>query len=144
MHRLLASIEYSGQPPESAMAKALDLIKTGEYAPGELQEVQSTLKEFLSLPEVATWFEPRPGRAVHREIELADRRGRLFRADRVVVDPEVVTVIDFKSGSDKDRELAPDYYQQLKGYMSMLSDIFPGKKLAGILMYPDLKKVERI
>ncbi len=144
IHRLLASIEYIEGDPASMISKALNLAGPADFRPSELQDIQKTLQDFLALPEVVTWFKPSPGRTVHREIELADNQGRLFRADRVVVDPEAVTVIDFKSGRADEPELVKFYYGQLKGYLSMLSDIFPGKKLAGVLMYPDLKKVEMI
>ena len=144
MHRLLASIEFIDGDPVSALSDALNLVRSEEYTATELKEVQDTLIEFLSLCQVATWFERRPERTVHREIELADSQGRLFRADRVVVDPGTVTVIDFKSGRSENRELIKAYYGQLEGYISMLSDIYPGRRVAGILMYPDLKKVETI
>ncbi len=144
MHRLLASMEFIEPDLESMLAEALNRSGAGEFTASELEEIQKALIEFLSLPEVAAWFERRPGRIVHREIELADSQGRLYRADRVVVDPEGVAVIDFKSGRSENRELAAAHYGQIKGYMSMLSDIYPGKRLTGLLMYPDLKKVERI
>ncbi|NPV83649.1 MAG: UvrD-helicase domain-containing protein [Candidatus Aminicenantes bacterium] len=144
MHRLLASVEYLEGDPETIISEAMSQVGPGELTPAELQDVKRTLQEFLARPEVATWFQGRPGRTVHREIELADSQGRLFRADRVVVDGEVVTVIDFKSGRSEEPELVQAYRGQLKGYMSMLSDIFPGKRVSGVLMYPDLKKVEAI
>lgn len=144
MHRLLASVEYLEGDPETIISEAMSQVGPGELTPAELQDVKRTLQEFLTRPEVATWFQGRPGRTVHREIELADSQGRLFRADRVVVDGEVVTVIDFKSGRSEEPELVQAYRGQLKGYMSMLSDIFPGKRVSGVLMYPDLKKVEAI
>lgn len=142
MHRLLASIEYLEGEPETIISEVLSQVIPGELTPAAMDDVKRTLQEFLARPEVATWFKPCPGRTIHREIELADRQGRLYRADRVVVDREAVTVIDFKTGRSEEPELVQAYHGQLKGYMSMLSDIFPGKKVSGILMYPDLKKVE--
>ncbi|MCX8161099.1 MAG: UvrD-helicase domain-containing protein [Candidatus Saccharicenans sp.] len=144
MHRLLASVEYLKGDPETIISEALSQVGPGKFTPAELQDIKRTLTEFLARPEVTPWFEPRPGRTVHLEIELADSQGRLFRADRVVVDREAVTVIDFKSGRSEEPELVQAYREQLKGYMSMLSDIFPGKRVSGVLMYPDLKKVETI
>lgn len=144
MHRLLAAVEYLEGDPEKIISEALSQVGPGELTSAELEEVKRTLREFLARPEVATWFKPCPGRTIHREIELADSQGRLYRADRVVVDREAVTVIDFKTGRSEEPELVRLYYGQLQGYISMMSDIFPGKKVSGILMFPDLKKVEMI
>ena len=47
-------------------------------------------------------FEPRPGRRVFREVDFCDAEGRAFRMDRVVVDPDAVTVVDYKTGADTD------------------------------------------
>ncbi|HAR36324.1 MAG TPA: hypothetical protein DCR87_05365 [Acidobacteria bacterium] len=144
IHALLGAIEFAGKDLEQVLAAAAAAVRTTDFSAREILAAAGTVKEFLSLPEVAAYFERRTGRVVHREIELVDARGRLFRADRVVVDPDRVTVIDFKTGSTDDLELRAGYFQQIKIYMAMLSDIYPGRKIKGILMYPDQKKLERV
>lgn len=144
IHGLLSAIEFAGKDLDQLLAEAATSVKLNAFTAGEIKAVTGTVKEFLALPEIAAYFEPRPGRAIHREIELVDARGRLFRADRVVVDPDQVTVIDFKTGLADDSKLVESYFHQIRNYMSMLSDIYPGRMIEGILMYPDLKRLERV
>lgn len=144
IHTLLAAIEFAGEDLDQVLAEAAASLRLKAFSAGEIEAVTGTVKEFLTLPEVAAYFEHRPGRAIHREIELVDTRGRLFRADRVVVDPDRVTVIDFKTGLADDSKQRESYFHQIRNYMSMLSDIYPGRTIEGIFMYPDLKKLERV
>ncbi|MDH7493042.1 MAG: UvrD-helicase domain-containing protein [Candidatus Saccharicenans sp.] len=144
IHALLAAVEFVAKDLDQVLAAATAGVRAKALAADEMETAIRTVREFLSLPQVARYFERRPGRVVHREIELVDTRGRLFRADRVVVDPDRVTVIDFKTGFSGNQEQQATYIQQLKSYMSMLSDIYPGRKIEGMLMYPDQKKLEEV
>ena len=71
--------------------------------------------------------------SVLREQELCDAQGRLFRMDRIVVDPRRVTVIDFKTGEEQPGE----HEQQLRGYMRILSALYPGRAIGGLAAYVD-------
>ena len=108
---------------------------------GEWAEVKSALAGFLSLPEVASFFAPRPGRSVLNEQEYVARGGDLLRVDRVVVDPGEVTVVDFKTGATGDDA---EYAQQIRRYMEVMRDIHPGRAVHGIIAYVDRKVIRRI
>ena len=77
-----------------------------------------------------------------REQEFSDGEGRLYRMDRVVIDADKITVMDFKTGSDK--ESAEKYETQMKTYMKLLRDIYPDKQIEGVIAYVDLKEIRRI
>jgi len=62
--------------------------------------------------------------------------------DRVVIDDEGVTVIDYKTG--KDKSALDKYKAQLTNYMSILSDVYAGKSVEGIIVFVDLAEVERM
>jgi ATP-dependent exoDNAse (exonuclease V) beta subunit len=62
--------------------------------------------------------------------------------DRVVIDNDGVTVIDYKTG--KDKEALDNYRTQLKNYMSILRDVYTGKTVKGVIAFVDLAEVERI
>ncbi len=143
IHRLLASIEYLEGEVKTLITDIISGSWAAEFSPEELQEAARTVEEFLSRPEVACYFLPRPGRTIRRETELVDASGRLFRADRLVIDPERVTVIDFKAGR-KDSENKESHVQQLRRYVEIISQIYPARTVEGLLMYYDLKEVERI
>lgn len=144
IHALLAAIEYAEGDIESTLSEIRSRPWSVEFTPEEMEAGIKIVGEFLRQPEVAFYFSPRPGRRVERELELVDAQGRLFRADRVVVDPDRVTVIDFKTGRIEDPEIKRSYLSQINGYLSMLTDIYPGRRVEGLLMYPDLNKIERV
>jgi ATP-dependent exoDNAse (exonuclease V) beta subunit len=58
-----------------------------------------------------------------------------------VVDPESVTVIDFKSGETEDQE---GYDRQVSHYMEVMRDLYPGRRISGAIAYVDLCRVRRI
>jgi ATP-dependent exoDNAse (exonuclease V) beta subunit len=52
--------------------------------------------------------------------------------DRIVVDKEATTVIDFKTGNED-----PEYAEQVQGYVKILSDFYMGCTVRGVLAYVD-------
>lgn len=144
LHAMLAEIEYLKEDLE-LMLEDIEkkLLRAGLAGPGELRSLSQTLRTFLSQKEVAEYFRPRTGRQVAREMELVDRQGHLFRADRVIIDPDRITVIDFKSGQGTAEEKA-EHYKQVKNYINILQDIFPDRATTGLLMYPFSNRVEMV
>ena len=80
-------------------------------------------------------------RIVLREQDLTNGDGALYRADRIIIDPKTVTVVDFKTGGDESEN---DYVVQVKNYIEMLKEIYPDKEVIGRLAYVDLKKVRSV
>jgi ATP-dependent exoDNAse (exonuclease V) beta subunit len=98
------------------------------------------LERLLTVPDLADCFTPRPDRIFLTEQELCDSSGKLVRVDRLVVDPLQVTVIDFKTGAeDPGRNEA-----QVRDYMAILSEVYPGKMVSALLAYVDLGTVRKI
>jgi len=58
-----------------------------------------------------------------------------------VVDPDWVTVLDFKTGDPADPEAGQlwdeDNRAQMRLYLRIVADIFPGRRARGILAYVD-------
>ncbi|MEK6649539.1 MAG: PD-(D/E)XK nuclease family protein, partial [Bacteroidota bacterium] len=75
-----------------------------------------------------------PGRSSKNEQEIVSKDGRLFRVDRAIVDAESVTVVDFKTGG---RDLEEKYKKQVRAYLTLLADLYPGRRLRGVLAYVD-------
>ncbi len=134
VHEVLARIEFLDVDLLRQVKEAVDVCKmrSGE-APGcDPESIAGTLQKFLGLAPVREFFSRKEGRQVMNEQEFVDRSGRLFRMDRVVVDTETVTVIDYKTGDD-----APGYQAQVVTYMHILQDLFPGKSIRGTLAFVD-------
>lgn len=135
LHRVLEDIEFLPLDPRPLVEELL--LRHGPMLAGAgPTKLAEELLFLLSQPEILPWFTLKPGRAVHREAEFVDAAGRLVRMDRVVCDPETVTVLDFKTG----REIlagSKTHQVQMSGYLRTLGQAFPGKALGGLIVYRD-------
>jgi ATP-dependent helicase/nuclease subunit A len=127
IHNILASLKFTTDPVSE--------ISDPDRFINDDEKVQKNLLHFLRLPEVKELFAPRDGRMVYTEYELSDEHGRLFRADRIIIDPDTITVIDFKTGGERSK-----YSEQVKKYVSIIRDIYPDVQINGIIAYIDLAK----
>jgi ATP-dependent exoDNAse (exonuclease V) beta subunit len=141
IHAALSKIQFVDGPPEEAARAAVALLNRNERRAFSPDELTKTLGSFLGEQKVLSQFHPIENRVVLNEREFANERGELFRCDRVVVDDDRVTVVDYKTGSDKKEE---EYRQQLRNYKRILTDIFAPKPIRGLLMYVDLNKVVEV
>ena len=96
----------------------------------------------LSNPTVAQWFAP--GKRFLRECGIATRdpatgQAIVRRPDRVVMEPGLITVIDYKFGKRKD-----GYGQQVREYMRLVSSMYPHMEVRGWLWYVYSGQTERI
>jgi ATP-dependent exoDNAse (exonuclease V) beta subunit len=141
-HRILFFVEYAGDGFEEELATVIKRVgqETGTDYPEE--EIKKPILELVRQEEVAGYFAHRPGREVRREQEFSDAEGNLFRMDRLVLDPELVTVLDYKTGHDKEAE--EKYMAQIRSYMKILAGFYPGKTIEGIIAYVDLKEFRRV
>jgi len=85
--------------------------------------------------EVLPYFVSRPGRWVKREQEYVDSKGHLLRMDRVIIDEDRVTVMDYKTGSERRAEAS--HFSQLRSYMNVLKGVYPDKEVHGVIAYVD-------
>jgi RecB family exonuclease len=76
---------------------------------------------------------------VLNEQEFAAPDGSLVRMDRVVVDPGMVTVIDYKTGEEK-----PGYTEQVLKYMKILRNFYADRSIQGLLVYIDQKRTRPV
>ncbi|OGP63055.1 MAG: hypothetical protein A2170_11730 [Deltaproteobacteria bacterium RBG_13_53_10] len=106
------------------------------------QEMTDTLIRMLRSEEMADCFTRRPDREVRKEQEFSDGDGRLFRMDRLIMDRDKVTVVDYKTG--KDRGAEKGYEAQLRNYMKILRGVYPERRVEGVIAYIDLGEVTRI
>jgi ATP-dependent exoDNAse (exonuclease V) beta subunit len=132
LHRVLQEIEYLPSDPRPFLE---ELLKRHQHlAPGaDPKALVSKLRDFLTRPEVAGWFSRLAGRSIEREAEFIEPDGRILRMDRLVFDPGTITVLDFKGGSGP--ENAAGHQDQMKRYLGVLSQAFPGRRISGLICY---------
>jgi ATP-dependent helicase/nuclease subunit A len=139
IHQILSHIEFLSEDIERDIREAVQ--KTTPAFNIEIDKEIATLVQCLSLPNVNVFFTSQQGRIVLREQDIAAADGRLYRMDRVILDPAAVIIVDFKTGSD---EKSDEYQEQVRNYMEMSKAIYPEKKVTGALLYVDLRKVVEV
>lgn len=139
IHAVLAKLEFVGANPTELIQKTVQEIQAESLEGPESSSIEQSISEFLQTAEVREFFLHNEGRKILSEQEFARPDGRLFRMDRLVIDPERVTVIDFKTGNED-----PEYAEQVKGYAAILREVFPHHAVRGFLAYVDRKVVREV
>jgi ATP-dependent helicase/nuclease subunit A len=139
IHDVLSRVEFAEVGIEERVASSVAEISENRVEPADTRFLTSLIMEFLRLPEISPYFTFIEGRKIFNEQEYVSPEGRLFRMDRVVVDTESVTVLDFKTGDDKE-----GYSDQIRGYMTILRNMYPHHTIKGLLLFVDRKKVRVI
>jgi len=142
IHRVLYHIEYLQDDMESALEKIIGRVTAETASESAAEGVKELLLRLFGRREMAAYFGPHPGREVKREQEFSDEEGHLFRMDRVVIDPDRVTVLDFKTGAEGWAE--EKYRAQMRKYMKIVRDIYPGRQLEGRIVYIDLGEIRTL
>ena len=141
VHRMLERVEYAGADlAETLRAAAERTAREAREDPAELADAVDALARVLQGTELGKLFTPAPARVVLREQEFCDETGRLFRMDRVVVDPDRVTVVDFKTGAEETGRYAED----VRTYARILGQVYPGRTVVALLAYVDAGSVQKV
>jgi len=141
VHRVFSLIGFIGSDIDGQVEALVARVSREMALETSLAGIGSLVRECLRDGTVREWFVEKEGRRVLREQDLTNRDGDLYRADRIIIDPNTVTVIDFKTGGD---ESEGEYIVQVRNYMGMLKEIYPSKDIRGRLLYVDLKTVRSV
>jgi len=148
VHRILAEIEFVRAGWTAEVAAALDRLRpSGPEASVAREAADMLVRSFENSPGAA-WFEPRPGRRVFREFDVCDASGNVNRMDRVVVDPDAVLVIDYKTGIETDLKQPSRFEEkdreQVRRYIALMKEIHPDRPARGVLAYLDQGRFEEV
>jgi len=132
VHKVFASINHN-EDVDDVLSKYL---LEGIITPKEMKDLKLKINRLLGLPIVAPWF--KKGVVVKAEAAILDKKGNLHRPDRVIIDGEKATVIDFKTGVEGE-----GHHQQVRKYADLLLTMgyFPVDKF---LLYTETGKVSKI
>ncbi|HAT71266.1 MAG TPA: hypothetical protein DCS63_00430 [Elusimicrobia bacterium] len=136
VHGILARFTELPKDIGPALDAAYEDLAPGFPFKFDKPKVIKSLLAFLNSPAAAPLFSAQPGRQALVEAEFIDRTGALFRMDRVLVDQDAVTVIDFKTGGEN----TDKYTAQMKNYLSIIAEVY-GKPAKALLAYVDLNKI---
>ncbi len=123
-----------------ALGRAVEEARLRFPLAGCVEECAEAVRALLSAPAVAPIFFPGEGAEVRSEIEVADRNGRRWRIDRLIVLPDAVRIVDWKS-SAAERE---GHAAQMRAYAALVREIYPGRAVRASLVYLDSGEVEEV
>ena len=139
-HAVLAEIKFVRGPWAEEVGRAAERLVIPAHERAAAADAARAIAAFFEDSELAAFFAERPGRRVMTELEVCDTAGDVLRIDRLVIDPETVTVMDFKTGAaglaDGADRAAKDR-AQMDGYLAAVRAIYPGREIGGILAYID-------
>jgi len=142
IHEVLSAIKYADEGLENSLSWITGRLQEEKGIQYNDKEIVGVVKSFILSEGMAAFFEKRQDRTVLIEQEFADREGNLFRMDRVIIDADSITLIDFKTGGD--RAVEEKYVTQLGNYLRILHGVYPGKRVSGIIGYVDLLETRTV
>jgi ATP-dependent exoDNAse (exonuclease V) beta subunit len=132
IHKLLSKIEYIDiESPHETISQAEKYLKRINKAL-PLQEIEEIIYRIINDGDIVKFFIPREHRRIFNEFDIADERGFLHRIDRLVVDKDKVTLIEYKTGNP-----AEEHIEQARLYLELISRVFENVNSEGFLYYLD-------
>lgn len=112
-----------------------------EMSKADHDRVLQGVREVVSLPEAAAWFDGTGQVMIERDVVLTD--GSTGRPDRVMIYGDRIEVIDYKTGAPraKDHAQVATYMRALKASSKASSS---GKPVLGSLLYNHPPHIERV
>jgi ATP-dependent helicase/nuclease subunit A len=140
IHAVLANIRFVDETPESAVKEAIRPLEKRGFS---FDIITDAIETFLARPDIAEYFSLKQGRTIWNEKEIVDSSGRLFRIDRMVIDEDKITIMDFKTGGEEDDDEEEGHLPQMKNYMQIVRGIYPEHIVSGVIAYVDQQKLRR-
>jgi ATP-dependent helicase/nuclease subunit A len=137
-------------PASRSAAGAAFLARQTTFTPAQRREMLKAAESILNDPDFAELFQP----GSRAEAAVIGTSGRLpdgmiinGRVDRLVVTPERVLVIDFKTDQpapDDVSGVAESYIVQMAAYCAVLERAYPGREIGAMLCWTDGPRMMRI
>lgn len=140
MHGILAGIANCAGTDTSAMMEqaAAGARRLFRHA-SDFDVCVENVKRLIGAPHLKYFFNVSDG-VVLNEQEFVDSSGRTFRIDRLIIRREEAVVVDYKSS----REDGAGYHEQVREYMRLVCELFPRRRIRGVLIYLDTLEMEEV
>ncbi len=133
VHAILSTIHYDIDLQSETLLKGIKRYLESFSLDIPLEQILNELTRFVYSPDIHRFFKQRQFRTVLTEQEVVDRWGNLYRIDRLIIDPELIQVIDFKTGT-YDEEQLTTYKEQIGRYMELLRGIYCQRPVKGYVV----------
>lgn len=132
MHEILQRITF----PSDQNDILLQMESEGKISSEEKIKITAEMEKFWHIPQTRQWFDNQ--NIILREKTILTPEGKLYRPDRIILNAQCATIIDYKFGEKEN----PRYRTQIQQYMKLLMQM--NYACEGFICYVNLKKVEKI
>lgn len=139
IHKVLAKIEYVDRTNLEETKRMVAHMAERLGYEGDLANFADEIVRLVNSKGISPLFENRPRRIVKNEFEICEASGRLYRIDRLVIDPDEITIVEYKTG-----EASEEHREQVLKYKSIVSPLFKGRKVTAFLFYIDKGEVTSV
>ncbi|MDD4179012.1 MAG: UvrD-helicase domain-containing protein [Candidatus Margulisbacteria bacterium] len=138
-HKIFSLIgNTAGTEPGAALDQAIEQAKY--FYPGvDLAEYRAAVLKILNNKKLKRFFFIENG-SVYQEKEIVLTSGETERLDRLIVTPNEILIVDYKSS----RDFAEAHQQQVGNYIAAVKNIFPERPVKGFLLYLDSATAEEV
>lgn len=123
VHALLASVRTA----DDLFRATKEAVERGDLSRTETDELLRHLDPLLRREDLAPWFGP--DSSVRSEATLITAEGHAARPDRLAMEPELVRVLDIKTGQPSEH-----HHTQVRSYMNVLRAVGQAR-VSGHLLY---------
>jgi ATP-dependent exoDNAse (exonuclease V) beta subunit len=116
-----------------------DMLKEGLVPAKERETLEKMIRHKLSEPTVKNWFSDGENIHIFNERSVLCEDGMVLRPDRVIVNVDRVTVVDFKFGETE----RGSYVHQVRNYMEQLRQM-GYQQVEGFIWYVMLDKKVKV
>ncbi|MDR2119595.1 MAG: UvrD-helicase domain-containing protein [Tannerella sp.] len=133
MHDILSRIREKTDIPAAVESKKAE----GELNSEEATELTSRLERLLDGDRVKKWFDG--SMPAMNETEILFGNGKSRRPDRIMIDGDRATIVDYKFGEQKDAR----HKQQIRKYASLIHEI-GYQTVTGYVWYVETDEIEEV
>ncbi|NKI26544.1 UvrD-helicase domain-containing protein [Arenibacter sp. 6A1] len=112
LHHILGEIETE-KDIDNAIAIA---VNKGDLPKAEVDIIKNKLHAIVQHPKLKAFY--KEGNTIKNEQDIITKEGAILRPDRLVIQGNKATIIDYKTGKRN-----PNYYQQLYAYADVLVEM---------------------
>ena len=136
IHKILQQIKFRDDLVN--LDKIIKIYKKDVELFGE--EVKKKISDVVSNDKFQRYFSN--NNKIYTEVDFVDKRGKVFRIDRLVVDKDFIYVVDYKTGiKEYYKNLEKEkYYKQIRQYMKIIYDVYKKDTIGVILDIDNLSE----
>ncbi len=145
LHKIMATIEYFDYTnPAQELFNLKGRIEKLNFELKTSFDVELILEEIIKLLQNQTlqkYFIPLKDRLVFTEKEISDEKGALYRIDRLILDREKLTILEYKFGKNFDEKEATE---QVKQYIKLLSSLYTKREIEALIYFSPSQRIKEI